>query len=327
MPFSDIYGQERQAGVLQNTIKRDRIPHAYLFHGIEGIGKRTTAKILAKALNCKEQNADSCEICNSCLKIEHGNHPDVIFIKPDGVFIKIAAIRNLQDQIKFRPFEGRKRVFIIAEADRMNEPSANALLKTLEEPVPSNVFILTTSRVHRLPQTIISRCQKIRFNPVRPDVIISFLTDRLSMNQDWARDIASSAGGSIGRALAIQKESFADFKHDVITVLSKTCTAPISLFFLADSFGNDRESALQKLDILRGWYRDMLVYRETHDVNKLINRDIADATKEFSKKLAGIDILESIKIISNAHAAIDRNANRQLVLESMAFRLKACNTG
>ena len=322
MLFSDIYGQDKQISVLQSTIKRDRVPHAYLFHGIKGIGKRTTAKILAKALNCRGEEDDSCDRCPSCLKIEHGNHPDVVFIEPEGVFIKIDAIRALQDQIKFRPFEGGKKVFIIVDADRMNDPSANALLKTLEEPNPSNLLILTTARVHKLPQTIISRCQKIRFNPVRPEVINSFLTDRMSMDEESARDIASSAGGSIGKALEIRKTSFLDFKNDVIKKLSIARSAPMSLFFLAGNFGKDRDSALQRLDILRGWYRDMLVYRETHDVNKLFHRDVAGSTKKLSERMAGVDILESIKTISNAHDAIERNANRQLTLESMAFRLK-----
>ncbi len=325
MPFSDIFGQDKQIRVLQSTMKRGRIPHAYLFHGIQGIGKRTTANILAKALNCIQDNADSCDECPSCLKVEHGNHPDVVVIEPEGIFIKIDAIRALQDQIKFSPFEGKKKVFIIADADRMNDASGNALLKTLEEPSPSNILILTTSRIHTLPQTIISRCQKIRFHPVRPETIRSFLTKRLSMGEEAARDIASSAGGSIGRALEIRKESFLDFKHDVIALLSTARTVPLSLFFLADSFGKNRDSTLQRLNILKGWYRDMLVYRETNDLNKLIHLDVADDTKKLSTKMTGMDILENIKLISNMHDAIERNVNRQLILESMAFRLKTFN--
>ena len=321
MPFRDIYGQDKQVSVLQGAIKSDRVPHAYLFHGIQGIGKKTTAKILAKALNCVENNADSCDRCPPCLKIEHGSHPDFVFIEPDGIFIKIEKIRELQDQIKFRPFEGRKRVFIITNADRMNDASANALLKTLEEPKPSNVLILITPRIHKLPQTIISRCQKIRFNPVRPETIASYLTDRLAIDEQSAAEIASSAGGSIGRALEIQKESFFDFKHDLIKNFSTVDSIPMYAFFLADCFGNDRDAALKKLDIFREWHRDMVVYRETRDTNRLIHRDIADATKKCSKNMTGTDILENIKIIRDAYNAIDRNANRQLALESMVFRL------
>jgi DNA polymerase-3 subunit delta' len=322
MPFSDIYGHDKQVNVLQGAMKGDRVPHAYLFNGIQGVGKKTTAKILAKALNCVENNADSCDRCPSCVKIERDSHPDIVFIEPDGIFIKIDKIRELQDQIKFRPFEGRKRVFVITDADRMNDASANALLKTLEEPKPSNVLILISPRIHKLPQTIISRCQKIRFNPVRSETIVSYLTNRQSMDEKSALALASSAGGSIGRALEIRKESFFDFKNDLIKTFSTAGSIPLYVVFLADSFGKDRDSALQRLDIFREWHRDMMVYRETRDVNKLIHRDIADATKKCSDHMAGTDILENIKTIRDAHDAIDRNANRQLILESMAFRLK-----
>ena len=309
--------------MLQSAMKRDRVPHAYLFHGIQGVGKKTTAQALAQALNCRENNADFCGRCPSCLKIGRGSHPDVVVIEPEGIFIKLNKIREIQHQIQFRPFEGKKRVFIITDADRMNDESANALLKTLEEPRPSNILILTTCRVHKLPQTIVSRCQKIRFNPIRPEIITSFLRDRVSMDAQPARTIASSAGGSIGKALQMGKESFLDFKNDMIEMLS----TPLSLLSLADSFGKDRESALQRLDIFRGWYRDVLVYRELHDVEKLMHRDIADVTERFSKKMTGADILHNIKTIRDAQDAIEHSANRQLVLESMAFRLKVLNPG
>jgi DNA polymerase-3 subunit delta' len=214
------------------------------------------------------------------------------------------------------------KVFILVDADRMNDASANALLKTLEEPSPSNVLILTTSRVHKLPQTIISRCQRIRFQPLRSEVVVSFLIDKLSMDTQSARAVASSAGGSIGRALAISKESFLDFKNEVTGILSASDRVPLDMIFLADSFGKDRDSALQRLDIFREWYRDMLVYRELHDVDRLMHPDVAGATKVFSEKMTGADILDSIKNIRNAQGAIEQNANRQLILESMTLRLK-----
>jgi len=322
MPFCDIYGQDRQIEVLQNAMRRERVPHAYLFHGIQGVGKRTTAQALAQALNCRENNADFCGRCPSCLKAGRGSHPDIVVIEPEGIFIKIDRIRDLQNQTQFRPFEGRKKVFILADADRMNDASANALLKTLEEPSTSNILILTTSRVHKLPQTIISRCQKIRFQPLRSEVVVSFLMDKLSMDAEEARAVAASAGGSAGRALEIRKESFLDFKHEVTGTLSAAGRVPLDMIFLADSFGKDRESALQRLDIFREWYRDMLVYRELHDMDRLMHRDIAGVTKEFSEKMAGADILDNIKTVRNAQRAIEQNANRQLILESMTFRLK-----
>lgn len=321
MPFCDIYGQDRQIDVLQNAMGRGRVPHAYLFHGIRGVGKRTTAQALAAALNCRENDADFCGRCPSCRKAARGTHPDITLIEPEGIFIKIERIRDLQNQVQFRPFEGRKKVFILADAERMNDAAANALLKTLEEPNPSNLLILTTSRLHGLPQTILSRCQKIRFQPLRPAIVASFLADTSAVDAEEARTVAASAGGSIGRALELRTESFRAFKQEVTGLLT-AAPRPLDMVFLADSFGTDRDSALQRLDIFREWYRDMLVYRELHDVDRLMHRDIAGATRDCSSRMAGADILGNIKTVRNTQSAIEQNANRQLMLESMTFRLK-----
>ncbi|TFG37529.1 MAG: DNA polymerase III subunit delta', partial [Syntrophobacterales bacterium] len=286
MPFSDIYGQERQKAVLKSSMERGRVSHAYLFHGMKGVGKKTTAGIFAKALNCKEEGFDSCDHCTSCVKMDHGNHPDVIIIEPEGFFIKIEAVRGLQGQIKFRPFEGKKRVFIIADAERMNGPAANALLKTLEEPRPSNILILISSRPHELPRTIVSRCQKLRFNPLGRDVISAFLRDRLSMDEETARLIASSSGGSIGRALEMQEESYLTFKNEVIEKISDSGASKDPLKFLSfvDYLGDDRKKVLERLDIVKSWYRDVLVYKETTDVESLVHRDIIEWTKKCSRE-------------------------------------------
>ncbi len=327
MPFRDIYGQDRQIEMLQRAMRTDRVPHAYLFHGMQGVGKKTTARGLAQALNCREDNADFCGRCPSCSKAVRGTHPDVVCIEPDGIFIKIEQIRDLQNQIQFRPFEGRKRVFILEDADRMNDAAANALLKTLEEPNPSNILILITSRIHALPQTIVSRCQKVRFQPLRPEIIVSFLTGTKAMDAQSARAVAASAGGSIGRALEICTEALLNFKQEIAGILAAAGSTSVSILSLPDSFGKDRESTLQRLDIFREWCRDMLVYRELCDAGRLMHRDISGATEQYAEKMTGPDILDNIRTIRDARSAIEQNANRQVVLESMAFRLKAFGRG
>jgi DNA polymerase-3 subunit delta' len=324
MPFSDIYGQERQKAVLKSAMERGRVSHAYLFHGMKGVGKKTTAGIFAKALNCKEEGFDSCDSCSSCVKINHGNHPDFILIEPDGFFIKIEAVRGLQGQIKFRPFEGRKRVFVIADAERMNGPAANALLKTLEEPTSSNILILISSRPHELPRTVVSRCQRLRFNPLARDVISAFLMDRHSVDEETARLIAASSGGSIGRALEMKEESYLSFKNGVIERISdsKASKDPLEFLSFVDYLGDDRKKVLEKLDIMKSWYRDILVYKETDDVDGLIHRDIVDRTRKCSREMSGADILQNIRVIKEAYGAIEQNANRQLTLEAMMFKLR-----
>ena len=327
MSFNDVYGQDKQIAILRNSMERGRVPHAYLFHGTKGIGKRTTSEIFAKALNCLEGNLDSCDRCSSCLKIDHGNHPDVITIEPEGNFIKINAIKDLRSQMKFRPLEGRKRVFIMVDADKMNNVSANSLLKTLEEPSPSNILILITSRHYLLPATVLSRCQQLSFNPIRRDTIASFLERRLSLDRESACLLASSSGGSIGRALEMNKDSYLTFRNEIIEKLSTGNTKdPLKFLSLMGDFGKERKEVTERLDILRSWYRDILVYRETGETESLVHQDRVETIKDFAERLSGSNILKSIGTINRASSAIEQNANRDLALEWMMFRLASVIT-
>jgi DNA polymerase-3 subunit delta' len=325
MSFKNIYGQERQIELLKRSIETERVSHAYLFYGMQGIGKKTSAIAFAKALNCKKEKSDSCDSCSACIKITRGVHPDVITIEPEGLVIKIKNIREVQNQIKFRPFEGKKRVFIIVDAEKMNSPSANALLKTLEEPNPSNILILVTSRPYQLLETIISRCQKIRFDPIRKEAIESFLEKEASLDRKSASILASSSRGSIGRALEMMKQSYVTFKNEMIDKIIDWDKAkdPLSCFSFVDDFGDGRQVIAERLDILRDWYRDILIYKETGDAEYLINPDVIDSTKGLSEKLSGEDILNCIRAINRAYRAIEQNANKQLTLESMMFKLLA----
>ncbi len=323
MSFKDIYGQERQIAILQKTIMKGRIPNAYLFHGMDGIGKKTTATALAKTLNCTEGKSDSCDTCGACRKIDHGNHADLVIIQPQGILIKIEEIRKLQDQAKYRPFEGKKRVFIIDDAEKMNIYAANALLKILEEPGPSNLLILITSRPYVLPQTIASRCQKMRFSPLKREIVAAFLTERLALDEEAALILASSCEGSIGRALTMRDDSYIAVKHDLIKRIASSGrgTDHLQLLSLAHELGGDRTDILEKIDILKSWYRDVLLFSEMKDHAILIHPDCADMTKRFSENMTGPGILKSIKTMGNAYRAIEQNANKQLTLESMMFKL------
>ena len=195
MTFKEIYGHEKQIAILKSAMANDRIAHAYLFYGMEGIGKRTTAAVFAGALNCGEANPP-CGACPSCRKAAHKTHPNIITIQAEGQFIKIGAVKELQEQMKFRPGEGRRRVFILEEADRMNAAAANALLKTLEEPSAGNILLLTTARPHALPMTILSRCQHLRFAPLPREEVARFLREKKALDAGY--------GGGTGRLVGRQ---------------------------------------------------------------------------------------------------------------------------
>lgn len=322
MSFNDIRGQEKATAFLKRAMERGRVSHAYLFFGMGGVGKRTAAEVFARALNCREGDHDACDRCPSCLKISHGNHPDVMILKPEGQFIRIQEVRALQNQMRFRPLEGLKRVFIVDDAERMNSAAANALLKTLEEPSPANVLILISSRPHQLPLTILSRCQRLRFNPLTRDQIAAFITAKLDIDHETAALLAASAGGSIGKALELHQDAYLKIRDEIIGKISGCRREdPLGILGLVPVLGKERESLLEGLDILRTWYRDILIYLETGDADRLIHRDRLEAVKACAGAMSVRDALESIQTVNRASSAIERNANKQLTLETMLFKL------
>ena len=165
MSFRDILGQEHAIELLCQVVKRDRMPHAWLFTGQANIGKFNTAIALAQKLNCSKIGEDSCGKCNICLQIKKDNFPDLLVIRPEGKFIKIDQIRNSLKWLNLHPDQAIKRVLIMDGAEHLGRESANAFLKTLEEPALDTIIILISLSTKHLPETIVSRCQKIRFRP------------------------------------------------------------------------------------------------------------------------------------------------------------------
>jgi DNA polymerase-3 subunit delta' len=324
MSFKTIYGHERQINLILGALRQNRIPHAYLFSGMTGVGKRAIAVALAKRINCTGDASplDACNRCPSCLKTDHKNHPDLVFVEPEGQFIRIKAIRDLQAQMQYSPLEGKYRVIIIDDADKMNITSANALLKTLEEPAPGNLMILITGNPSGLPRTILSRCQQIRFYPLNREVIVSCLQDHHALKENDAAMIAGASGGSLAKAIEMVRGDYKSFRDrtldDLMAIHSNILLKFLS--FTAD-FGKDRDDITQKLDVIRSCYRDALVYRETGSEESLINRDRMDVITALSCQFDGGDLLGHLRAVGQALYAIEQNANKALTLEAMMFKL------
>lgn len=324
MLFKDITGQEKAIAFLKSAISQDRVAHAYIFHGLDGIGKKAAALAFAKKLNCLQDgpgaDTDACGECLSCRKIERGSHPDVITVQPDGAFIRIKGIRELQEQMMFRPAEGRKRVFIILEADRMNSAAANALLKTLEEPSGSNILVLVTARPHQLPLTVLSRCQRIKFQPLRSAEMIRILEERFAVEAPTAATLAAISGGSLGKALEMKDNDFAARREELIGKMALIST-PLDFYPVLAGMGNDRDLVLEGLETMKTYFRDILVFGETGDGGQVFNRDRIDVIAQAAGRMSKQELLNSLKVINAAVRALEQNANRQLLLEMMMFRL------
>ena len=204
-PFSTIRGHCGQVSALQRLVALGRPGHAYLFEGPEGVGKDTVAQAFLARLACLDAaptDVDPCGHCRSCLALLRGEHPDLTRLQRDGVFIKIEAVRNATQRLRYEPVLGRVKGVVIEDADTLGEPAANALLKTLEEPWPGTVFVLVTSKPQVLLDTIRSRCQVLRFAELSPDDIAALLIAE-GQSAEAAAVAAQLAGGSMREARSL----------------------------------------------------------------------------------------------------------------------------
>lgn len=324
MSFQNIYGHEKKIEILRKTLAAGRTGHAYLFSGIPAIGKRTLALEFIKVINCEKAESlhDACGDCASCRKILHESHPDIFFVEAEGQFIRIASIRQMQERTKCKPLEAKRRAFIIDDADKMNEESANALLKMLEEPSTVNILILITARPYSMPQTIISRCQHMRFNPLNSETVAKYLVSEKGMDSENALLLASLSGGSIGNAIELNKEDIIAYRTELLNLLSTTKREdPFSLINFASFLGQKKKEIRQGLNILNTFFRDVLIFKEVGKNEMLINRDNASFISACAARLSGEQIIQNMEQIERAGDIIEQNVNKSLTLETMAFKL------
>ncbi len=212
--FADVVGQQHISTTLKNAIENNRIGHAYIFAGPRGVGKTTTARILAKRLNCESPNGgEPCNNCSSCLNFLKSQSLDIIEI--DGASNRrIDEIRTLRESVKYAPTSGQYKVYIIDEVHMLTTESFNALLKTLEEPPEHTIFIFATTDIHKVPLTIISRCQRFDFRRIELEEIKTLLkriseSEKINIDDESLTIIAKKADGALtGCRKYIRSSSF-----------------------------------------------------------------------------------------------------------------------
>lgn len=317
MPFSDIKGQNAQVSLLKRSLDSGKIAHAYIFEGIEGCGKRKTALALVKAIFCKD--AQGCGKCPACRKVAALQHPDLHIVEPDGAFIKIDQIRDLQRELSYRPFEASKKVCIMEASEKLNPAAANAFLKTLEEPPGNALLILLTTNSGTVLPTILSRCQRLSFSPLSSELIEEYLIET-GIPAEAAKVAASLAGGSMKKALEISGEDTLRKRDHILEKIGSLSTGEISpLFSLAEELGSDREGAIEVLDLLTVFWRDVLLIRSggmdpaNGDIMPLLNDAVARTTPEKA--------IEKIELVSRYRQALQRNVNPRLTLEVLFMGL------
>lgn len=330
MPFHDLIGHERPTAVLKAALAHDRVAHAYLFYGEAGIGKRQVAIRFAQAINCDTEPApdgpDACGACRSCRQIERLTHPDCLLIVPDpdqaNPQIKIERIRELDQQLIYRPLIGRRKVCLIDEADRMTIGATNALLKTLEEPPDHSLLVLISSRPYALPATIRSRCQHLRFSAPARAQVESALTATRQLQPEDARFLALVTRNRIGEALRTDLGALRAQQDEFGSLLSlEGLRSVVGLLTAAETlYKADR--APEALEWTGRWLRDLLLVRLGADPDSLVNRDRLVQLKETAAHIQPEPLLDLLDILATLERSAARNLNLQLALENILLRLR-----
>lgn len=321
MSFKDVLGHSKPIELLQRAIKNDKVVHSYLFLGNEGIGKKWVAIQFAKALNCLKEGVgkdDACDHCSSCKKIDHHLHPDVLLIEPEGQTIKVEQVREMQRDLAYRPYEGRRRVCILTAADHMAPNMSNILLKTLEEPPLHTLIILLANNPRLLLPTILSRCQPIRFHALPIPSVSRWLMEQKGFEESEAHLLASLSEGSPGKALQIREEIRQIPREELLKdwVGLKTLSFERMESWI-ELLPSHRENLLLILEVAKTLLRDMVVVKTLKDGSKLIHSDLMREMEDMATRWSLSSLLNRMEALHQTTLAIRANANTALALEAM----------
>jgi len=320
-----ILGHQRQIDILDRAVSNNKLSHAYLFSGPAGTGKRLVAMRLAKSLQCDAECGKPCDRCLPCKKVEEGNHPDISVVEPDGQFIKVEQIREMQKRVGYKPFEGKATVCIIDGADRLNISAANSLLKTLEEPPAQTHLILTAENIRVVIPTILSRCQRINFSPLSDEEVEEILKeDEAFTSEDIKADIkavAAMSGGSPGKALSIAGAFPLDEKDLFLKELSGMDSAEKAFLFAEKLVARDQiDRLMEKLELLKFFMRDVMLTKLGQS-SKVVNTGQNDIIVKRAEQLTVKEIISKLEMISETEKSITMNANKRLAVETMLLKL------
>jgi DNA polymerase-3 subunit delta' len=344
MPFADVLGHERVKTLLRETLRRKRLPSSLLFVGPEGIGKRTLAVEVGRALVCERPNGDACGACSSCGRVgravgeldeararaegareptafNHRLHPDLILVEPSTEAIRIEQVRAIVQEIAEKPFEGRGRAIILDEAQRMTEQAQNTLLKSLEEPPPGTHFIVVTSSAEALLPTIRSRCQRVRLGGLSPALITARLVEREGLTPAEARLRARLSGGSLRRALEFESETYRDLRDGLVTLLEGLDRFDESARLEAAERLAEPERAPLALGILRSLLRDVAALAAGADAERALNADVVERLAVLARGALGARARDLAGACGRAARALEGRAHGQLTMDLLVDAL------
>lgn len=324
--FKDVVGHKDILKYISSAVENNRVSHAYILNGERGSGKRMLANLFATTLLCESGNSEPCGKCHSCRQAESGNHPDIIRVtheKPNS--ISVDDIRTqVNNTVDIKPYQGPYKVYIIPQADLMTPQAQNAILKTIEEPPAYAVFLLLTENAEMLLPTINSRCVMLKLRNIKDTLIRKYLMENLEI-PDYKADMCTAfAQGNVGRAIMLaNSEHFNEIREEAVQLLKHIHDMELSEIVAAvKNIFVYKLEITDYLDIIMIWYRDVLLYKATKEIDKVVFKDQLQSIKEQARKSSyeGIElILESLE---KAKARLKANVNFDLVMELLFLTIK-----
>lgn len=330
MPFRDLIGQPHARRILQGAVRSGRISHAYLFVGPAGVGRLFAARAFAQTLLCLAGGDDACGMCGPCRKVAGGTHPDLRVIAPGRTdagaerrAVAIDQVRDLKRDAAYPPYEGRWKIFIIEDTEQMRAEAANSLLKVLEEPPARTVLILLSESTEGLLPTLVSRAQLVRFALVPTAEIMDALTAR-RVSAAQARYLAAVACGRVGAALeaATAGEEVLARRNEVLRMLRTVEGGDvIAGLDAADAVARQKDEIERWLDVALLWFRDLAIWQVAGDPGLLANLDRQAEVVAGAARISGERLSRTVDAIEQAKAALRRNINPRLILETLFIQM------
>ena len=324
--FKDVVGHKDIIQYIKNAVEQKKLSHAYILNGQRGSGKKLLARLFAMTLQCESGQSDPCGECRSCMQTKSGNQPDIITLvheKPTS--ISVDEIREqLNGDILIKPYSSPYKIYIVPEADLMTVQAQNALLKTLEEPPEYAVIFLLTENADSLLPTIRSRCVMLKLRNIKDQLVKKYLMEQMQVPDYQAELCAAFAQGNIGRAIMLAKsEHFNEIKDEAVQLLKYIDQMELHEIVSAiKQINKYKLEVTDYLDIMTIWYRDVLIYKATADVEKLVFGDQIKFIKEKAKKSSYEGIETILVSIEKAKTRIKANVNFDLLMELLLLTIK-----
>lgn len=324
--FKDVIGHSDIIQYIQNVVEQDKVSHAYILNGEKGSGKKMLASLFAMTLQCEKHGSEPCGECHSCKQARSGNHPDIIKVqheKPNTISVDDIRVQ-INNDIGIKPYSSPYKIYIIPEAELLTVQAQNALLKTIEEPPEYAVIFLLTENAESLLPTIMSRCVMLKLRNIRTTLIRKYLMEQMHIPDYQAEICAAFAQGNMGRAIMLaSSEHFNEIKEEALQLLRYINEMEISEIVSAiKKITTYKLEITDYLDIIMIWYRDVLIYKATKDVNGIVFADQLKYIKERANKSSyeGIEII--LESLEKAKTRLKANVNFDLVMELLLLTIK-----